>query len=385
MFNVLLLICAILTYIYWVEIVGVLSIVFTWGLIILAIFLSLPFIKGVIESLNEDESAPSQKKEERVNESSQKEIKRRSMTDDEAFVCECMDEPEFLKVKEDLKSFFKQEKWREKIPRGLLYNYYELPFWVKNSDTITIEELDRVISMFYQMALAININKYIEPLLRKRSQLCRYDDYGDLIDAAWKVELVKFTQDKWYAFERRVFIPKNISKVFSEINGYCESFQFHKPIHEVIDDIGTQANAIDSLLIACEKNSSSDIGLTASTYIAELNKITNPYDYEKEVGIILSSMGWKVKVTPGSGDQGVDVAAELDNTRLVIQCKLYSQPVSNKAIQEVHAGKSFMRYTHAAVVTNSTFTKSARQLAHSLDVILIEQNNILQLHRTLTR
>ena len=94
-------------------------------------------------------------------------------------------------------------------------------------------------------------------------------------------------------------------------------------------------------------------------------------DYEEYCANILSNAGWKVSITKASNDQGVDIVAEIENLKYCIQCKRYSNPVSNKAVQEVYAGKDFYQGTHAVVVSNAGFTKSARDLAKSSGVILI--------------
>lgn len=105
----------------------------------------------------------------------------------------------------------------------------------------------------------------------------------------------------------------------------------------------------------------------------------DPYEYESLVGSALRNLGWNASVTSGSGDQGADVIAEYGNYKLVIQCKLYSQPVGNKAVQEVAAAKGFYNANIAAVVTNHSFTKSAKQLASSLDVYLVHHDQLDQL------
>ena len=54
----------------------------------------------------------------------------------------------------------------------------------------------------------------------------------------------------------------------------------------------------------------------------------------------LRACGWDAQLTPTTGDQGVDVIAEKHGSRVVLQCKLYSVPVGNFAIQEIVAGKA---------------------------------------------
>ena len=55
----------------------------------------------------------------------------------------------------------------------------------------------------------------------------------------------------------------------------------------------------------------------------------------------------------------------------VVQCKLYNQPVGNKAVQEVTSAQAYYEAIGAVVITNNDYTKSARQLAESQNVWLL--------------
>lgn len=95
------------------------------------------------------------------------------------------------------------------------------------------------------------------------------------------------------------------------------------------------------------------------------------YQYEYECAEYLKSKGFiNVEVTKASGDQGVDVIAEKDGLKYAIQCKHYGNAVPNKAIQEIYAGAKFYGCDVAVVMTNSTFTKSAIELAKGIGVKL---------------
>ena len=97
------------------------------------------------------------------------------------------------------------------------------------------------------------------------------------------------------------------------------------------------------------------------------------HDYEYVVADYLRSRGYHgVKVTKGSGDFGVDVIATKHGVKYAVQCKLYSSPVGLSAIQEVVAGKACYGCTGAMVVTNSTFTAAAEDLARRNGVILLD-------------
>ena len=112
----------------------------------------------------------------------------------------------------------------------------------------------------------------------------------------------------------------------------------------------------------------------AATYWRSLesSQIYNGHDFEQFIAQKLRDHGMHATVTPGSGDQGVDILATTrKGTRIAIQTKLYSKPVTNKAVQEVLAGMVFYKYSMAVVVTNQGFTDSAQQLAASTGVKLI--------------
>lgn len=109
----------------------------------------------------------------------------------------------------------------------------------------------------------------------------------------------------------------------------------------------------------------------------------NGHDFEEWVAAGLARYGWKARTTAGSGDQGIDIIAERNGRKLGIQCKLYSGNIGNKAVQEAHAGKAYYCLDDAAVLTNSKFTPSARNLAASTGTHLLSQFDIPTLHQTL--
>lgn len=104
--------------------------------------------------------------------------------------------------------------------------------------------------------------------------------------------------------------------------------------------------------------------------------VTNQKDmdgvrFEGYCAKLLESNGYKnVELTKASGDQGVDIIATYKKEKYAVQCKYYATPIGNKAIQEVHAGKSYYNCDRAMVMTNQSFTKGAAELADSVDVKL---------------
>lgn len=108
------------------------------------------------------------------------------------------------------------------------------------------------------------------------------------------------------------------------------------------------------------------------------NKTNNltPIDYEKQIAADLRGLGFNVRTTKSTGDQGADVLASKDGVSFAIQCKMYSKPVGNKAVQEANAGRDFYKKDYGVVVSNAGFTKSARQAAHACGIILLNDNQL---------
>ncbi len=102
-------------------------------------------------------------------------------------------------------------------------------------------------------------------------------------------------------------------------------------------------------------------------------------EYEKVITNKLKELGFNAKTTKASGDQGADVLADKDGISFAIQCKLYTKPVGNKAVQEANAARDFYKKDYAVVVSNAGYTKSARTAANACDVILINDTQLEKL------
>lgn len=107
----------------------------------------------------------------------------------------------------------------------------------------------------------------------------------------------------------------------------------------------------------------------------------DPIEFERRCAEAMRLAGWTAQTTKGSGDQGVDVLAERQGTRVVLQCKRYAKPVGNRAVQEAYAAKTHVAAQYAAVVTNSRYTMSARNLAKTTGVLLLHFTDLKRPNR----
>jgi restriction system protein len=111
----------------------------------------------------------------------------------------------------------------------------------------------------------------------------------------------------------------------------------------------------------------------------------SPEEFEHYCAAVLRGAKWRAHVTPASGDQGVDIVAEKRGRRIVVQCKMYSKPVGNRAVQEVVAGVAHAEAERGVVVTTVGYTPAAAALAASNNVLLLHHAELHRIDRLLAR
>jgi HJR/Mrr/RecB family endonuclease len=103
----------------------------------------------------------------------------------------------------------------------------------------------------------------------------------------------------------------------------------------------------------------------------ELNNLSG-VEFETWIAKILKENSFDVRGTPATGDQGADLIAQKNGKTIIIQAKRYQGTVGNKAVQEVIAAVKYYNGDAGCVITNSTFTESAKALAGKASVKLID-------------
>jgi restriction system protein len=100
--------------------------------------------------------------------------------------------------------------------------------------------------------------------------------------------------------------------------------------------------------------------------------------FEKYLENLFNRLGYRVERTRYVGDYGADLVTRKDGVRTVIQAKRYQGKVGIKAVQEAVASKGYYDCTAAMVVTNSTYTKQAVELARANGVELWDRDRLVE-------
>ena len=106
-------------------------------------------------------------------------------------------------------------------------------------------------------------------------------------------------------------------------------------------------------------------------------RIKTGEDFEKFILWRLKSKNIVCDQIGGAGDQGVDIVVYGGDHQVAIQCKFYSHPVDNSAVQQVFAGMKYHGCTKALVISNAEYTPGAMDLAEKTEVKLCNYLNFL--------
>ena len=94
-------------------------------------------------------------------------------------------------------------------------------------------------------------------------------------------------------------------------------------------------------------------------------------EFEEYLAGLFRKQGFKVELTPSSGDYGADLLLIKDGKRIAVQAKRYVGSVGVAAVQEALSGMAYYRCSASWVVTTGTFTPNAVELAEKSIVRLI--------------
>jgi hypothetical protein len=196
------------------------------------------------------------------------------------------------------------------------------------------------------------LEKHMEALTTRRAQLVYRDAYGNSQTKRWHAEIDHFLAN--------VLVPHLSSREKLALASRRDKIVTH----------------IEQAVIE---------GSSESPPLQNFSESMTPSQYEAYCAEEMKRHGWDAAVTRGSRDQGVDVVATKAGVRVVLQCKLYSQPVGNKAVQEVVAARNYERARFGIVVSNNSYTAPAQALASANGVHLLHHRELAGLEALLRK
>jgi restriction system protein len=106
-----------------------------------------------------------------------------------------------------------------------------------------------------------------------------------------------------------------------------------------------------------------------------LNEISEA-EFEQLMTYYFRRQGYTVDPTSASGNRGANLLIIANDRHIAVRLKQQGVPVGNRVVQEALSGRAFYGAYEAWIITNSTFTRAARNEARVAGVRLIEGNEL---------
>lgn len=110
-----------------------------------------------------------------------------------------------------------------------------------------------------------------------------------------------------------------------------------------------------------------------------LNNITTGTQFELYLVNLFKDLGYKAKHNGKAGDQGADLILKMNDYVYVVQAKYYTGKLGNTPVQEIVGALKYYNANQGVVITNSSFTPGAEELAKANNVILIDGKDLKKL------
>jgi len=185
--------------------------------------------------------------------------------------------------------------------------------------------------------------------------------------------MLDFDTEKWRVHIELIYKSILNSNISAHYISFTEYLQLSLLKNEFLEQINVffQQLKMDKekrRFLAGDFTIEKEIELARITY----SNIETGIDFEIYLENLYGKLGYSVVRTKSTRDQGADLILSDENEKIVVQAKFYKGTVGNSAIQEVVAAIKFYSANRGIVITNSTFTRSAFELAAANDIELID-------------
>lgn len=99
-----------------------------------------------------------------------------------------------------------------------------------------------------------------------------------------------------------------------------------------------------------------------------------PTQFEESVCEYYRREGYDAKLTPSTGDYGVDIFATKKKQKLAIQVKMYgrsARKINRQAVMELHGAKDYFDCTDAVIATDGEVLPDALEVASKLNIEIL--------------
>jgi restriction system protein len=104
----------------------------------------------------------------------------------------------------------------------------------------------------------------------------------------------------------------------------------------------------------------------------------SPVEFERFIARLFRNMGYKVKETATTGDEGIDLLVSKGTRTGVVQCKRYRGNVGQPVVRDLYGAMIHNRADEAFLVTTGRVSLPAQQWANGKPIHLVDGTELME-------
>lgn len=108
-----------------------------------------------------------------------------------------------------------------------------------------------------------------------------------------------------------------------------------------------------------------------------IDRMSGP-QFEHYLAAYFAQRGYTIEITPATGDFGADLVLRSRTECIVVQAKRWNSKIGVSAVQEISTARHFYGANSALLITNSSLTKSAEELARRANVTVWDRSILFE-------
>lgn len=101
--------------------------------------------------------------------------------------------------------------------------------------------------------------------------------------------------------------------------------------------------------------------------------------FEKELARLYTSLGYSVRLTKGSGDEGIDLILHKDSKKIIVQCKGHEKPIGVGVIRDLYGTMIHSGAECAVLACPAGFTDGVRKFAKGKPIELLSAKELVEM------
>jgi hypothetical protein len=106
--------------------------------------------------------------------------------------------------------------------------------------------------------------------------------------------------------------------------------------------------------------------------------LMDPIDFEKLIGQLFEDMGYAVRTTAVTGDEGIDLFLQKDGVKEVVQCKRFKGNVGAPIVRDLYGAMIHFNAQKSYLVTTGRITQPAREWVAGKPIELIDGAELMR-------